>query len=629
MKKMTFKELSIRMFKSNIRRYTLYFACSGFITMVLFLYLTLYTNKDFNNPYKVDSSISGNLFAPTLVLFIFATCFIIYAHNYFIKFRKKDFALFMIIGMTENDIRKIILLENIIIAIISVLVGLFLGTCLSKVFYFVVSQLANLKIDFSINLKSYLYTIVFLSLVNLIMILKSCIFIPLYQIINLLKAQHKADNNFSGNPFFGVLGVIFMLIPYIRVFDNRFSFSFFAVILINLIGLYLLISNLHWFIKKFFKSNSFDNLIWINNLKYSIGNSKKIIFSITALIASILYFISFSYSANESINNNIIIQNPYDLAYAEIYGKNEISEDTLNNTLKSNDVKVESINSLEIVVQGSTVMISDKSLNNLLGSNFNVERGKYICLLQINRNDGYVHNEQEIENYTINNTTYILQEKLEKILFNKIPILNNSHYLIFNQDDYKEIKSSVKSKYIGNVKFINFNDWTKTETVVNNLTDELENYNKINTKQFFGSTNDDRRQFKPVSKIIDYKLLKESSQFLTFLLCFVFILFFISSNLIIHFKLLTEFDNEKIKYEKLNKIGVLEKEISSNISKELSIIFLLPCILGTYLGTYCIYSKIASIGISNLHEIRYALITGVAYTVLELIFYLFYKKHYY
>lgn len=623
---MTFKELSIRMFKSNIRRYTLYFACSGFITMVLFLYLTLYTNKDFNNPYKVDSSISGNLFAPTLVLFIFATCFIIYAHNYFIKFRKKDFALFMIIGMTENDIRKIILLENIIITVISILVGLFLGTCFSKIFYFIVSKLINLEIDFSINLESYLYTIIFLSLVNLIMILKTCIFIPLYQIINLLKAQHKADNNFLGNSFFGVLGVILMLIPYIQVFDS--IFSFFAIILINLIGLYLLISNLNWFIKKFFKSNSFNNFMWINNLKYSIGSSKKIIFSITVLIASILYFISFSYSANESINNNIIIQNPYDLAYAEIYGKNEISEDTLNNTLKSNDVKVESINSLEIVVQGSTVMMSDKSLNNLLGSNFNVERGKYICLLQINRNDGYVHNEQEIENYTINNTTYILQEKLEKILFNKMPIFNNSHYLIFNQDDYKEIKSSVKSQYIGNVKFINFNDWTKTETVVNNLTDELENYNKINTKQFFGSTNDDRRQFKPVSKIIDYKLLKESSQFLTFLLCFVFILFFISSNLIIHFKLLTEFDNEKIKYEKLNKIGVLEKEISLNISKELSIIFLLPCILGTYLGTYCIYSKIVSIGISNLHEIRYALITGFAYTVLELIFYLLYKKHY-
>ena len=51
---MNFSQLSLRMFKSNIKKYALYFLCSGFITMILFMYLTIYTNKDFNDPYKVD-----------------------------------------------------------------------------------------------------------------------------------------------------------------------------------------------------------------------------------------------------------------------------------------------------------------------------------------------------------------------------------------------------------------------------------------------------------------------------------------------------------------------------------------------------------------------------------------------
>jgi ABC-type multidrug transport system fused ATPase/permease subunit len=107
-----------------------------------------------------------------------------------------------------------------------------------------------------------------------------------------------------------------------------------------------------------------------------------------------------------------------------------------------------------------------------------------------------------------------------------------------------------------------------------------------------------------------------------------FILFFISSNLMIHFKLLTEFEQEKIKYEKLNKIGFLEKEISLNISKELRIIFLIPSIAGMCLGTYFIYLKILSIGIGSFNEISYSLNTGIVYMILELIFYILYKKYY-
>ena len=626
--KMNFSKLSLRMFKSNIKRYALYFLCSGFITMVLFLYLTIYTNKDFNDPYKVDSFISSNLIAPTLVLCIFSACFIIYAHNYFIKFRKKDFGLFMIIGMTENDIRKIIILENILISITSILTGIAIGTCFSKIFYFIISEIINIKIDFSVNIKSYLYTIIFLGSVNLIMIFKSCIFVPINQIINLLKAERREEKNLFGKPLLGILGIILISSQCIWMFNKRLPISFSAIIIINILAVYLVISNIHWFCLKIFKANFFRNVIWINNLRHTIGSSKKIIFSITLLITVVVYFISFSYTANESFNQNVIIKNPYDLAYGELFNKNKISEENLKNILNSSDTKVKSINNLEIIYQRPIVIISSKSLNNLTGNNFSVEKGKYICLLQINRNDGYIHKEQELKAYSINNVTYTSQEKIENILFNNLKVLNGSYYLIFNDEDYKEIKNSINSTLIGNIKLINFDDWSKSENVINNLTNELGNYNRLNTEQFFSNKNYDDMEFKPVSKIADYMLSKESNQLLIFLLCFVFILFFISSNLMIHFKLLTEFEQEKIKYEKLNKIGFSEKDISLNISKELSIIFLIPCIAGMCMGTYFIYLKILSIGIGKFNEINYALGTGTTYMILELIFYAFYKKYY-
>lgn len=625
---MKFNELSLRMFKSSIRRYKLYFLCSSFNTMVLFLYLTMYTNKDFNDPYKVDPFISSNVFAPTVILCIFSACFIAYAHNYFVKLRKKDFALFMILGMTENNIRKIITLENMLISVISILVGLILGTCFSKLFYMIILKITDIKIDFSINLKSYLYATIFLGLINLIMILKSCIFVPMHQIINLLKAEKTSDKNFFGKPVFGVIGFVIIVSQCIGAINKKFLLPISISLVISIISLYLIVSNLHWIILKLKRSKSFRNMMWIKNLKYTIGSSKKIIFSITLLVTVIIYFISYVSTASESVYKNAIIKNPYDLVYGEIFNKNKISEDRLNDLLKSNDTKVESLESLEIIVQRPIVIISAKSLNNISGLNLNVEKGKYICLIQINRNDGYSHNEQELKTYNINNTTYTSQEKIEKMLVNNITMLNGSYYLIFNDDDYKAIKASVNPIFIGNIRLINFDDWTKTETIVNNLTNELLNYNKTNTEQFFDNTNEDIREFKPVSKITAYKLAEEFNKFSIFLLCFVFFLFFMASNLMIHFKLLTEFEQEKVKYEKLSKIGVLEKEISISISKELSIIFLLPCILGMYLGIYCIYLNIVSIGISGSHEIKYALITGGMYSLLELVVYMFYKNYY-
>ncbi|MBZ9635477.1 FtsX-like permease family protein [Clostridium sp. FP1] len=130
--------------------------------------------------------ISSNLYAPSLVLAIFAFVFIVYAHNSFIKFRKKDYALFMVIGMTNNNVRKIMVFENALIAIVSIFSGLILGTIFSEGFYFIIAKIIG-NIDLSINFKSYIYTMIFFVGINMILILKSYISLAHYKIIKLLK----------------------------------------------------------------------------------------------------------------------------------------------------------------------------------------------------------------------------------------------------------------------------------------------------------------------------------------------------------------------------------------------------------------------------------------------------------
>ena len=628
---MNFKQISFRMFKSNIRQYYLYIACGSFSTMIFFLFSTIMTNNDFNDSSKIDSMISSNLYAPSLVLAIFSFVFIVYAHNSFIKFRKKDYALFMVIGMTNSNVKKIMVFENILIAIASILSGLLLGTIFSKGFYFIVGKIIG-NIDLSINLKSYIYTMIFFVGINIILILKSYILLTHYKIIELLKNGKLADKNVTGNRIFAVLGVVLIIISIITPMLHNKITGFVLINIANiLIGIYLVISNLDWFILKILKlgkNKYINNLLFVSNLKYKIGSCKNIIFSITLLVVTIVFFISFALTAAENVNNNAISYNPYDIAYCNLYGKNGISEELLNKVIKSKDVQLTSIKKLEFIEKNRMTIISNKIINDTLGCNLKVEKGKYISLFQTDINDGYGHHDVEIKNYDINGKIYYSQEKLVKILFNTSPVIRYHYCLIVNNDDYNNIKSKVKANNddIGTINLMNFSDWTKTEKITSELNKQLEMYNK-NTREFFGKSAD-KYNFKTRSKIDDHILANRSSIFLLFLFCFIFILFFVASNLMIHFKILTEFEGEKIKYKKLNKMGITEKEISNTILKELRIIFLLPCVLGIMIGMYCVCLKFLSAGINTNYGVKYSIITGVIYIILEFVFYIIYNKQY-
>ncbi|MBU3099033.1 MULTISPECIES: FtsX-like permease family protein [Clostridium] len=71
------------------------------------------------NPSNINYSITGNMVAPGVMVMLFSAFFIFYAQNSFIKFRKKEFGLFMVLGMTNKNIQRMMIIENGLIAIFS------------------------------------------------------------------------------------------------------------------------------------------------------------------------------------------------------------------------------------------------------------------------------------------------------------------------------------------------------------------------------------------------------------------------------------------------------------------------------------------------------------------------------
>jgi len=635
---MTFNQIAFKIFKANLRRYLLFFLCNSFSIMVFFTYSTIYTNKEFMNPSNINFAITGNVRAPGVMVILFSIFFIFYAQGSFIKFRKREFGLFMVLGMTNGNIQRLMLLENGLIAIFSILTGLVSGTIFSKLFYQFIIKIIDVKgIPFSISIESYLYTIVFFTALYFIVIIKGLIDSFSYEIISLLKATRKEDNNFLNSPIWSVLGIIFIGIAcFDMIINNSAESSSVALrsMVVCFLGVYLFISNMVSLFSKvtnYFRYKVYKNLLFIANMKHTFGQSKKILFIITLFVSMTILMSTISLVLISDSKRVATAYNPYDIAYAEIFGKNKITVPELDNIIKNSKTNLTSLKSIDFISKSYITILSDKNLNTSLGTQLNVEKGCFVSLFQIVKDDGYEHDTTAINSLVIpingTNNIYKPKGKITKVLFNNVPILSNGHYVILNNNDYQNIKNNSNQEEIGSIKLMKFKDWYKTEGVFNDLQSKLVTYNRENTKSFFDDINDDIKWFRPTSRIRDYLDNKQSGSYLLFLCSFVGILFFLSSAVILHFKLLTEYDNEKVKYKKLYKIGITDNEISSLISKELKVLFFVPYVISTFVAAFYSYNLPVKQG-GEIITLTYSFIISLVYLCFQIVFYLLYKKIY-
>ena len=119
---------------------------------------------------------------------------IIYASNFLIKKRKKEFGIYLTLGMSKKDVSKILLSETILIGIISLFVGLSLGLFLSQFMSLIVAKLFEVdmsKFEFVFSYKAMIKTIIYYLIIYLIVIIFNVFVVTKYKLINLINASKK------------------------------------------------------------------------------------------------------------------------------------------------------------------------------------------------------------------------------------------------------------------------------------------------------------------------------------------------------------------------------------------------------------------------------------------------------
>ena len=141
---MLFK-LSIKNMKKSIKDYAIYF-----LTLVLGVAIFyMFNSLDSQQAMLQVSQSTREIIKLMIEMLGFVSVFvavilgllIVYANNFLINRRKKEFGIYMTLGMGKRQISKIILIETIFVGVISLAVGFIIGIFASQFMSILVAKM--------------------------------------------------------------------------------------------------------------------------------------------------------------------------------------------------------------------------------------------------------------------------------------------------------------------------------------------------------------------------------------------------------------------------------------------------------------------------------------------------------
>ena len=137
---------------------------------------------------------------------------IIYASRFLIKRRNKEFGTYLTLGMSKRKVSIILFFETLIIGLLSLIVGLSLGVVLSQFMSLLVAHMfeADLKnFAFVFSKQAFIKTIIYFSIMYLIVMIFNTIIIGKSKLIDLLYGSKKCEQVKIKNPY--VCTIIFII----------------------------------------------------------------------------------------------------------------------------------------------------------------------------------------------------------------------------------------------------------------------------------------------------------------------------------------------------------------------------------------------------------------------------------
>ncbi len=178
---------------------------------------------------QVMGSILGDLtyFLAGVMAFL-----MVYANNFIMKRRKKEFALYQVLGMGRGRVATIMALETVIVSVVAFVAGIVLGVGLSQLMTFFTAslfktQIANFRFFFSMH--AFNLTLACMLVMFVLTLLLNLRAVRRTKLIELMGAERRNESIKTRNPWIAIaifaVGAVLVGVAYYRLLRDGFPLT--------------------------------------------------------------------------------------------------------------------------------------------------------------------------------------------------------------------------------------------------------------------------------------------------------------------------------------------------------------------------------------------------------------------
>ena len=619
---MSFK-LAFKSMKKNMKDYVIYFLTLVLGVSIFYIFNSIDAQQamlEMSESKRQMIELMVQLLGGVSVFVSFVLGFlVVFANNFLIKRRKKEFGLYMLLGMGKVGITKILLLETILLGILSLVIGLALGVFASQLMSVLVASLFEADMTeyrFVFSQDALVKTIIYFAVIYIFVIIANLFSTSRYKLIDLLTANKKNEKVKLRNPILSVL----LFIISIAILGTAYYLAITKItsteatgvmiaILLGCIGTFLFFYSLSGFLLKFIQISKKIYMRSLNMFVLRQVNSQINTTTFSMTVISILLFLTICiFSSAVSLNNSLTTQleqcNPVDIT---------VYKSTSENSKRPYTTVAEDLEALGISIEENfseyveISVYSDEKLNliSTLGEKvFNEAKEEFPSIVydqleRIIKVSDYNKVAKMFGNEEINlgEDEYAIVGDYESIIAIRNKVLEEKTTIGLNGKTYKPAYDECIYGFISDSTqpmetglFIVPDDAVK---------EEWKQYNYLNAN-YVGSTEEEKQKVEDriielsndetinssnfgnvmaLSKITNYEASKGLGSIVTFIGLYLGIIFLISSAAILALKQLSESSDNKSRYDILRKIGTDEKMINHALLKQIAIFYLVPLFL--------------------------------------------------
>lgn len=626
---MNTQKLVIRSMRKNIKMYYLYFFAMIISIGLYFIFSTLQNDQIVVEMVQASMNFSTAFQIAGILLILITIVFTMYATNIFIRRRSQEIGLYQLIGLSKAWVARVLILEHMILGLGALLIGVIVGTLLSRLFLLLFMNVLGIEAKFGLTFSSQalLQTIVVFTCLIAVTSLQIIWTVYLSTLLQLFQASHQKDT-FVQRPsiFSGILGFTglsliacgYYVSTFIATHADALLFLMLIVLASTILGTYLVFhTTISWILYVFRKKQNGNlglyNSLSMASLMHRMKGHANSLTLITILSAMTITMISLSYSLYYSTEKDVRLSMPFDFAVENMSEEAAV----IANKLEDAQVDFNQYQVNAIRFHGSWVDENQHSKPSHRNRTFLLFSAEQMVQFGVDlehpqgdeaiyhssraRIEGMQISSPKQVQYASNNKTNLLTVSKHK-LQNVMNYIFYGAQLLVSEDTFNRMKDSIQEdEYKEFVTFDVFNivDTEQSATASDIFLADVDS--NLYLTDFYSAYEGSRQTF----------------GLLIFIAGFLGLVFILSTGSILYFKQMTEAEQEKEHYRTLRQLGFQVDDIMKGIIRKQLFVYLIPLVIGLTHAAFALNVGSILIAASMLTPI---LISMAAYILIYLIF---------